>query len=92
MANLPLFINHTLNSFVAPMKEKEEIAIQLGNKIRTLRAEKNMTMEELALESGMDYSQLSLIELGKINTSVYQIYTLARVLRVSVHSVFEDLF
>jgi transcriptional regulator with XRE-family HTH domain len=74
------------------MKAKDEIASQLGHKIRTLRLEKNMTMEELALESGIDYSQLSRIERGKINTSVYQIYMISRVLHVPVHSVFKDLF
>jgi transcriptional regulator with XRE-family HTH domain len=40
----------------------------------------------------MDYSQLSRIERGKINTSVYQIYTLARVLEVPANSIFRDLF
>lgn len=88
---MPLFMNHSLNSFVIPMRAKEEIANLLGHKIRTLRVEKNLTMEELALESGMDYSQLSRIERGKINTSVYQIYTLAKVLEVSVHSIFKDI-
>jgi transcriptional regulator with XRE-family HTH domain len=39
----------------------------------------------------MDYSQLSRIERGKINTSVYQVYILARVLNVPVDSVFKDL-
>jgi transcriptional regulator with XRE-family HTH domain len=74
------------------MRAKEEIANQLGHKIRTLRTERNMTMEELALESGMDYSQLSRIERGKINTSVYQIYMISKVLNVPIHSVFKDLF
>lgn len=85
-------MNQSLNSFVEPMRAKEEIANQLGHKIRTLRIERNMTMEELALESGMDYSQLSRIERGKINTSVYQIYMISKVLNVPIHSVFKDLF
>ncbi|HLO81292.1 MAG TPA: helix-turn-helix transcriptional regulator [Chitinophagaceae bacterium] len=85
-------MNHSLNSFVEPMRAKEEIANLLGHKIRTLRVERNMTMEELALESGMDYSQLSRIERGKINTSVYQIYMISKVLNVPVYSVFKDLF
>jgi ribosome-binding protein aMBF1 (putative translation factor) len=92
MADMPLLMNDSLNSFVVPMRTKEEIASQLGHKIRTLRVQKNMTMEELALESGMDYSQLSRIERGKINTSVYQIYTLARVLEVPANTIFRDVF
>jgi transcriptional regulator with XRE-family HTH domain len=74
-----------------PMRTKEEISAILGHRIRTLRIRNKMTMEELALESGMDYSQLSRIERGKINTSVYQVYILARVLNVPVDSVFKDL-
>jgi transcriptional regulator with XRE-family HTH domain len=74
-----------------PMRTKEEISSVLGHRIRTLRIKNKMTMEELALESGMDYSQLSRIERGKINTSVYQVYILARVLNVPVDSVFKDL-
>jgi transcriptional regulator with XRE-family HTH domain len=73
------------------MRTKEEISAILGHRIRTLRIRNKMTMEELALESGMDYSQLSRIERGKINTSVYQVYILARVLNVPVDSVFKDL-
>jgi transcriptional regulator with XRE-family HTH domain len=73
------------------MRTKEEISGILGHRIRTIRVKNNMTMEQLALESGMDYSQLSRIERGKINTSVYQVYILARVLNVSVESMFKDL-
>jgi transcriptional regulator with XRE-family HTH domain len=73
------------------MRTKEDISGILGHRIRTLRVKNNMAMEELALESGMDYSQLSRIERGKINTSVYQVYILARVLNVPIDSIFKDL-
>lgn len=73
------------------MRTKDEIASLLGKRIRTLRITKNMTMEELAMESGMDYSQISRIERGKINTSVYQIYLIASILDVSVEDVFEEV-
>lgn len=73
------------------MRTKEEISVLLGLRIRTLRVANNMTMEELAMESEIDYSHLSKIERGKINTSVYQVYTLARALNVPLESVFKDL-
>ncbi len=73
------------------MKSKDEIAGLLGKRIRSLRTARNLSMEELAMESGMDYSQISRIELGKISTSVYQIYMITHVLQVSVHDVFEEI-
>lgn len=72
------------------MRTKEEIAAMVGKRIRTLRRMKKMTMEELAMESEMDYSQISRIERGKINTSVYQIYLIAHVLKISINEVFEE--
>ena len=73
------------------MMTKEEIANKIGRKIRQLRNSRQMTMEQLALESGMDYSQLSRIERGKINTSVYQIYVIAKALRINPEDVFGNI-
>jgi transcriptional regulator with XRE-family HTH domain len=42
-----------------------------------------MTIEELAHEANMTYSQISRIELGKINTSVYTLHVLSRTLDVT---------
>lgn len=91
MANLPLLIPPSAYNFVSPMRTKSEIAQLLGNRIRSLRITKNMTMEELAMESGMDYSQISRIERGKISTSVYQIYIITSILDVGIHDFFEEI-
>lgn len=73
------------------MRTKDEIATLLGKRIRSLRITRNLTMEELAMESGMDYSQISRIERGKINTSVYQIYMITSVLNITINDVFEEI-
>lgn len=73
------------------MMTKEEIANKVGRKIRQLRNSRKMTMEQLALESGMDYSQLSRIERGKINTSVYQIYVIAKALHINPEDIFGNI-
>jgi transcriptional regulator with XRE-family HTH domain len=91
MANLPLLIQASKDNFVQPMRTKDEFATLLGNRIRSLRITKNLTMEELAMESELDYSQISRIERGKINTSVYQIYMITSVLKISINDVFEDI-
>ena len=68
--------------------DKKQIAIDLGFRIRSIRLSKGLTMEELAAMSGMEYIQISRIELGKINTTVFQIYRLANSLNISVAQIF----
>jgi len=66
---------------------KEDIKKVVGNNIRRLRIEKKMSIEVMAFESEMDYTQLSRIELGKINTSIYQIYKISKTLQVSMSAI-----
>ncbi len=53
---------------------KEDFSIMLGARIRELRKRKGLTMQQLANEVGIEYIQLSRIERGKINTTIYQVY------------------
>jgi transcriptional regulator with XRE-family HTH domain len=64
------------------MKSKETFRLQLGRNLRRLRTARNLTIETLALDSGLAYSQISRIELGKINTTAYTIHILAHALKV----------
>lgn len=64
------------------MKNKETFRHQLGRNLRRLRTARNLTIETLALDSGLAYSQISRIELGKINTTAYTVYILAQALNV----------
>jgi len=41
--------------------------ILIGNKIREVRTDKGISIENLAYSSGMDYSQLAKMELGQVN-------------------------
>ena len=67
---------------------KEEICKQVGTRLREIRVDKGLTIEKLALESGIDYTQISRIELGKINTSIYQIYIITKKLDVPMKDIF----
>ena len=64
------------------MKSKETFRLHLGRNLRRIRTGRNLTIETLALESGLAYSQISRIELGKINTTAYTVYILSQALRV----------
>jgi transcriptional regulator with XRE-family HTH domain len=66
---------------------KEDSSKIIGNKVRQLRLKKKMTLEFLAMEANMEYKQLSRIELGKINTTVYQIIKIASALEVTAAEI-----
>lgn len=67
---------------------KKEICKHVGTRLREIRVDKGLTIEKLALESGIDYTQISRIELGKINTSIYQIYIITKKLDVPMKDIF----
>lgn len=73
------------------MSTKEEFQKTLGHNIRRLRNVKSLTLEKLALEAGVHYSQVSRIELGKRNPSAYTIYILSRTLGVNPSEFFKNL-
>jgi len=71
--------------------DKQTVCKKVGTKIREIRTKKGLSIEKLANEAGIDYTQLSQIELGKINTSVYQVYVISNSLSVSVPEIFQNL-
>jgi transcriptional regulator with XRE-family HTH domain len=60
----------------------------LGATIRNFRTKKGWTMEKTAFESEMEYIQISRIELGKINTTLYQVYKLAKAMDIEMAEFF----
>ncbi|MET3981725.1 transcriptional regulator with XRE-family HTH domain [Mucilaginibacter sp. UYP25] len=56
---------------------RNEIIIKaLGDRVRELRNNKKLSMEKLAELSGIDYRQLSYIELGQTDPSLSTLYAL----------------
>ena len=70
---------------------KKEISKLVGLNIRTIRIKKGLTIENLAAEANMEYTQLSRIELGQINTSIFQIYKIAIALSVNICELFVNI-
>ena len=60
-----------------------------GENLRKIRQNKKMSMQTLAYTINVEYSQISRIELGKINTSISTIYEIAQALDVPVKDLFE---
>lgn len=55
---------------------------QIGDKIRETRNQKNVSIEELANDCGVDYSQVNRMELGKVNFSISYLNKIASALGV----------
>jgi transcriptional regulator with XRE-family HTH domain len=70
---------------------KDELTRQIGEKIRELRISKNKTIEDIALEAEMEYTQLSRIERGKINTGIYHLYKISKSLGVMLHDLLWEI-
>ena len=54
----------------------------LGDNIREMRKKKRLTMETVAAQAGLAYSQINRIELGKRCPSVYTLWLISNVLGV----------
>ena len=59
----------------------------LGERIRKIRREKNITQEELAWRAELDFSYLNQIENGKANPSIEAIAKIAKGLEVKVQNL-----
>ena len=67
---------------------KGEVVMLIGSKVRDIREKKGLTIERLAFEVGIESKQLIRIELGQINTSLYQIYRITKALGIKMYEVF----
>ena len=65
---------------------QEEIKL-ISNKIRELRKEKQMTVQELAYRCDMERSNLSRIEAGRTNLTVKTMCIICNALSVSLRDV-----
>lgn len=71
------------------MSDKEAFQILLGQNVRRIRIDRNYTVEDLGFESGLGYSQVSRIELGKRNPTAYTLYALSKALQVCPSEFFK---
>ena len=70
---------------------KEDLNKLIGQNIRLKRQTKGYTIEKLALDANIESKQLRRIELGEVNTSIYQIYNLANSLEIHMAEILENI-
>ena len=64
---------------------------QLGARIRYLRQQKNMTIEDLALEAEINRNYLCDLERGTRNPTVVVLNKIAKALEINVSTLFEGI-
>ena len=80
-----------LCDFICKVRKDVEIEpiLLFGNNLRLIRQSKNLSMEKLAELSSFEYSQISRIELGQINTSIDTVFKLAKALNIDAKELFD---
>ena len=69
---------------------KDEVLIKaFGMRIRELRKAKKLSMEKLAELSGIDYRQLSYVELGETNPTISTASAIAKGLEIQLKDLFD---
>ncbi|MGJ8680420.1 helix-turn-helix domain-containing protein [Paraglaciecola sp.] len=58
----------------------DNLAVKVGEKIRSVRKEKGFSQESLALHAKLDRSYMGRIERGEANITLEMLYQLAKVL------------
>lgn len=69
------------------LRDNEGI-FKFGKRIKEVRLSKKISQENLAYESGLEYSQISRIERGVINTSISHVFAIAKALDVPPSELF----
>jgi transcriptional regulator with XRE-family HTH domain len=70
--------------------QNDAVSVNVGERLRTLRETRNISMRALAARSGLSANALSMIERGKASPSVSTLYKLADALGVSITAFFDS--
>ena len=66
-----------------PEEDIQEFLVEFGKKVRQLREERKMTQMDLVGITNLDRRHIQRIEGGKVNTTLRNVYLLAKALGVS---------
>lgn len=65
--------------------------LKLGNHIRKLRKEKQMTMTELAYAADVEYKQICRIEKGETNPTISTLISISKGLEINIDEIVKVL-
>ena len=84
-----IFLPYSWEFVFVNYKHSEEYCKAFGNQLRKVRQGKGLSMRKLGLECDMEYSQLSKIERGLINTTISTVHSLAKALSVHERELYD---
>lgn len=65
------------------MNPKDDEVVKIfGDTVRMLRKQKRLSMVQLAIDCGVDYTTIFNIEKGKVNTTITMVARIAKALKV----------
>lgn len=64
---------------------------KIGARIRHFRIERDMSQEALAFDAGLAVNSISTIERGEANPSIAVLLSIARILKVKLRDLVDDL-
>lgn len=70
-------------------RNEEGIRI-LAKNIRKYRKKKSMTIQQLANELDVDYSQIARMERSVVNSNISIVFDIAEVLKIKAHQLLEE--
>ena len=71
------------------MAKSEEILIEFGNRIRSLRKEQGLSQEELGFKSNLHRTYIGMIERGEKNITLVNIKKIADALNIRLTDLFD---
>ena len=71
-------------------RRNEEAIRILAKNIRKYRLERNMTIQQLANELDVDYSQISRMERSVVNPNISIVFDIAEVLKIKALQLLEE--
>lgn len=71
--------------------DKQEALIFIGLKIRELRNEKKMSIQELSDKLDIEYNNLIRIEKGRTNCTIGTLLKISKILKVELTELFEGV-
>ena len=83
-------VRYLADLFAARREAESESDLQVGRRLRELRARRGLSLRALAEQSGLNYNTLSLIENGRTSPSVNTLRQLARALGAPMSAFFEQ--
>ncbi|SNR68374.1 helix-turn-helix domain-containing protein [Lutibacter flavus] len=70
-------------------KTEKILLRRIGNKLRALRNENNLSQFDLSIEAGIPKNQVGRIERAEINTTVITLHKIAKVFKIDIKYFFD---